>query len=57
MPVGDVRVIFSALGEDGKAVLVITVTGLGPGYIISGPRPEFTLLTWRVRQEPPLSLM
>ena len=29
------------------------MTGLGPDYIISGPWPEFTLLTVRVRQELP----
>ena len=30
------------------------VTGLGPGYIIPGPRPELTPLALWFRQEPPL---
>ena len=33
------------------------VTGLGPDYIIPGPRPELTLLALRFRQVPFLSLM
>ena len=38
-------------------LITANVTGLGPDYIISGPRPELTLLVLRFKQEPFLSLM
>ena len=50
--------VIPSLLQNKKAggVKVNTVTGLGPGYIIPGPWPEFTHWPYDLGRSPPLLL-